>query len=359
MTISRRIGAGYAVMSTAAILMLAWLWRHEFVEEPREFAAMGLPGIHKDTAAEMMTVAFLAAMPILLGLGWWWTRRALQPLQTLAKAAAEIESTNLKLKLPATGRNDEIETLTSVLVAMAARLESSFQEIREFTLHASHELKTPLTVMRAELETVQRERGSASAEEREWVGSLLDEVIRLADVVDSLTLLAKADAGILPFEKASVDLGAVAREAFEDALVMAEAKRVTVTLAIGKGIGPTILGDRRRLRQLLLILIDNAVKYNREGGTIAMAATEKRGFAELQITNTGGAISAETQQRAFQRFARGENAASRAEGCGLGLSIAKSIVEAHGGTITVEPASAEETVVTVQLPGVGASAQIS
>lgn len=347
MTITRRLGIGYAIMASVCVLLLVWLWHHEFVAEAAEFAARGLTDVHKDTAAEFSTVCFLAVIPGLLGLGWWWTRRALAPLAALTHAAEQIESNNLRLPLPRSMNDDEVDTLAAVFDSMTARLDASFQQIREFTLHASHELKTPLTVMRAQLETVLRENGPLPAGQAEWVGSLLDEVQRLAKIVDSLALLTKADAGLVALERQSVPFGELVQEAFEDALILALQGQVRVTL--DECAAAPLLGDRHRLRQLLLILVDNAVKYNRPGGELHIALREVDGSAELRITNDGGAI-APNEQRLFGRFVRGENAMGKVEGCGLGLTIAQWIVQAHGGSIELRAEGGEKTTALVRLP---------
>ena len=348
MTITRRLGIGYAVMAFVCLLVVTWLWYHEFVDEPAEYAARGLGDLHKETAAELVTVVFLALIPVLLGLGWWWTRRVLAPLRALTEVAQNVETHNLRLSLPQSRRHDEVDTLAGVLTAMTARLDASFQQIREFTLHASHELKTPLTVMRAQLETVRREERTLTPAQADWIEGLLDEVQRLANIVDSLTLLTKADAGLVTLAREPVELGELVEEAGENAVMLARAQPLAVRVEECAAL--TVTGDRHRLRQLLLILVDNAVKYNRPGGSIRMALRRRDGEAEFRITNDGGGISPETQRRLFGRFVRGENAAGRVEGCGLGLNIAQWIVRAHQGSIRIFGENGDQTTVELRLP---------
>ena len=348
MTITKRLGIGYAIMASVCVLLLVWLGYHEFVAEAAAFDARGVSDLHKDTAAEFSTLFFLGLVPILLGLGWWWTRRVLAPLGALTRAAEQIESDNLRLPLPRSMNNDEVDKLAAVFASMTARLDASFQQIREFTLHASHELKTPLTVMRGELETALRESESLPARQSEWIESLLDEVNRLARIVDSLTLLTKADAGLVPLERKPVPFGELVQEAFEDALILAQPHRVQVTL--DECADAVLTGDRHRLRQLLLLLADNAVKYNRPGGEIHISLCAQDGTAELRITNDGGGITPETQRRLFGRFVRGENAKGKVDGCGLGLTIAQWIVQAHGGSIQLSSEAGEKTTALVRLP---------
>ncbi len=348
MTITRRLGIGYAVMSSLCLLLLAWLWHHEFVEEPAEFAARGLTDLHKDTSAEFATVFFLGFVPILLGAGWWWTWRVLEPLRALTRAAEQIGSENLRASLPRTMNQDEVDRLAQVLSLMTARLDASFQQIREFTLHASHELKTPLTVMRAQLETRLREGEALPPAQGEWLGDLLDEVQRLAKIVDSLTLLTKADAGLVALERQSVAFGELVEEAFEDAVIMAQPEGVQV--ALGEHPGAIVAGDRHRLRQLLLILLDNAIKYNRPGGKVEISLRERGGLAELRVVNDGEGLSPGAEQRLFQPFVRGDKAVGRVEGCGLGLTIAEWIVRAHAGSIRLSSDANGRTTAMVTLP---------
>jgi len=348
-TISRRIGIGYSIMAAACVLVVAWLWHHEFVEEPAEYAARGLGDLHKDTAVEFYTVCFLASVPVLLGIGWWWTRRLLAPLQALTQAAQRIESSNLRMPLPRSMNNDEVDTLAAVFTSMTGRLDASFQQIREFTLHASHELKTPLTVMRAQLETALRDGGALPAAQTEWIESLLDEVQRLSKIVDSLALLTKADAGLVTLECQPVCLGELVREAHEDALIMAQPHGLKVVMDACDD--AQLTGDRHRLRQLLLILLDNAVKYNRPGGAIQLSLRARQDAIELRVTNDGASgVTPETQRHLFGRFVRGKNAAEKAEGCGLGLTIAQWIVQAHGGSIELLPEAGDRTTVLVRWP---------
>ena len=221
---------------------------------------------------------FQVGLPaVVLGLlgGWWLTRRALAPVTKLTDAVEKIHENNLGEKIPRTNNGDELDRLTEVFNAMTARLEDSFQRIREFTLHASHELKTPLTVLCGETETALRDE-SLSPAERERLLSQLDELRRLAKIVDGLTLLAKADAGQIALKLEPLRLDELVRDNFADAQILAEPHGIQVELTDCEEI--SVRGDRHRLRQLLLNLADNAVKYNQpQGGVIdepaAIAAT--------------------------------------------------------------------------------------
>ena len=230
---------------------------------------------------------------------------------------------------------------------MTARLADSFQRIREFTMHASHELKTPLTVLHGEIET-ELNQGELSPVHREKILGQLDEIQRLTRIVDGLTLLTKADAGQVELNFAPLALDEIMNDVFADAQILARPANLSVSLAVCEKI--TINGDRHRLRQLLLNLTDNAVKYNQSGGTVEFSLRRDGVVAELKIANTGRGIPPEILPRVFERFYRGDVAHSSApDGCGLGLSIAEWIVRAHHGDIRIA-STGDRTTVTIRLP---------
>jgi signal transduction histidine kinase len=283
-----------------------------------------------------------------LGGGWWMMRRALAPVAALTRAAERVNEHNLGDRLPRTGNGDELDRLTEVFNAMTERLNQSFARIREFTLHASHELKTPLTVMHGELETALQDK-ALPGPQREQLESELDEVQRLAKIVDGLTLLTKADAGQIALAREPVRLDELVREACADAQSLARPQDVQVSLAACEEL--TVTGDRHRLRQLLLNLTDNAIKYNERKGAVTLSLRRVGDTAELAIANTGPGIPADTLPRVFDPFFRADASHSQTvEGCGLGLSIARWIVTAHGGTIQLTSEPTRLTTAMVRLP---------
>jgi signal transduction histidine kinase len=231
---------------------------------------------------------------------------------------------------------------------MTARLDGSFQRIREFTLHASHELKTPLTIVRGEFETALSEK-NFTPEQKEWLLNQIDEIERLAKIVDGLTLLTKADAGQVNLKFEPVRLDDLVRENVADAKILAQTQNIQVNLGACDEL--TIPGDRHRLRQLLLNLADNAIKYNCPNGSVAISLQRNNGSAELKVENSGAGLAPDLQPRVFDRFFRGDSSHSSAvDGCGLGLSIAQWIALAHRGTIEFSSEPNKRTVVTVKLP---------
>lgn len=348
MTLRRRLGGRYAVVVVVCLLLLAGLAHHEFVREPRLRREMGLPESPEFFWVELAELFFYGMIPVVFGLGWWALRRTLNPINDLARAVERIHAGNLHESLPRSGQGDEVDRLTEVFNALTVRLNQSFQQVHEFTLHASHELKTPLTVMRAQLETALRD-GSLGAAQRDWMLGQLDEVQRLAAIVDSLTLLTKVDAGLVTLEHEPVRLDELMRECFEDALILAEPSGITVTL--GECAPVTVAGDRHRLRQFLLNLTDNAVKHNRTGGHVSLALRQAGRSAVIEITNTGEGIPPDLRGQVFERFVRGPGARRTAsEGCGLGLTIAQWIVKAHQGTIELSTDESRLTTARVRFP---------
>jgi signal transduction histidine kinase len=309
------------------------------------------PRTSQDDTEEILAIVFWVGVPAALlsiGGGWWLMRRALAPVQALTRAAEQLNESTLGQSLPRTGNGDELDRLTEVLNAMTARLHNSFARIREFTLHASHELKTPVTILCGETETALRDESLTPAQ-RERAASQLDELRRLSRIVDGLTLLAKADAGLVSLNFAAVRLDELVRDSFADAQILAESRGLRVELTACENL--SVRGDAHRLRQLLLNLADNAVKYNQTRGWVSMSLRRAGSAAQITMANSGPGIPPETLPRVFDRFFRGDPAhGSAIEGCGLGLSIARWIVSAHGGAIEIASQPAKATTVTVRLP---------
>ncbi len=335
MSIRTRLTVWYACVLLVSLVAVSALTYYEFMIEGPARSRAQQPS--DPVWEENLEIALFAGLPsLLLALagGWWLARKAFQPLEQLTAAAENIHAGNLKQQLPVGVSDDEVARLTRVFNAMTARLDQSFERVRQFTLHASHELKTPLAVIRGELELTLQQPG-ASAQELERAASLLDEVERLAQVVDDLTFLTKADSGLMAFRQEPVQLDELVREAHADAQVLALQGQLKAELP--QCDPATVNGDRHRLRQLLLILTDNAIKHNQPGGVISLGLTNEGATVELRVTNTGAGLRAHELPRAFDRFFRGQAAtANEAEGTGLGLSIARSIALAHGADLLLE-----------------------
>ena len=274
--------------------------------------------------------------------------KSLAPVIDIDTRTRRITAENLDQTLPVTATDDEIGRLTLTINEMIRRLHDSFAQVRQFSADASHELRTPLTIVRGEIELALRTPKSPD-QYRRVLESTLEEVLRLTSIIDNLLTLAKADQGLYQADFSEVDLRLLLEELFEDSEVLASQKHIAVSLAAGSSI--RIVGDRLRLRQLFLNLIDNAIKYTPEGGRVALAIERQNGNAVFTVSDTGIGIPPEEIPKVFDRFYRVDKARSREMGgSGLGLSIAKWIAELHRGSIAVESELQHGSVFTVRLP---------
>jgi heavy metal sensor kinase len=281
--------------------------------------------------------AFAVASPIVLVLvgllGWWMAGRALAPVRDAAVAAEAITAEHLDQRLPVPPTDDEIAKLTIVLNRMMDRLETSLQQARRFSADASHELRTPLTIIRGELENALRSP-ELPANQEQLLLDLLEETERLTSITDGLLLLSRADAGRLALDRKPVDFSALLRETLEDAEILADTSDIRIESNVSSSV--VLSGHEPFLRQLLLNLLDNAVKYNRPGGLVQVTLEASGDQCILIVGNTGPGIAPEHAGNIFDRFFRGEAArSSRQRGHGLGLSIVREIARAHGGDIAL------------------------
>ena len=348
MTIRTRLSLWYTGVLMASLFFMGGVMYYELVIERRATKAAGLKKEPmEDEVAEIVLSYGLPTVIVTIGVGWWLLRKDFAPLDDLIRAAEHLHPENLHERLPRTGRGDEVDRLSEVLNAMTARLHDSFKHIHEFTLHASHELKTPLAILHAEIETALRDPTTPPAQ-CEAFSSQLDELQRLTKIVEGLTLLTKADAGQVKLAREPVRVDELVRDSFEDAQFLAHAQRIKVDLVECAAV--TVWGDSHRLRQLLLNLTDNAIKHNQPDGHVDITLEANGANSNLRISNTGPGIDSDALPRVFERFFRGEAArANMVEGSGLGLSIVHWIVKAHGGDIQITSAPGQ-TVVSVDLP---------
>ncbi|MEK6566362.1 MAG: ATP-binding protein, partial [Bacteroidota bacterium] len=213
---------------------------------------------------------------------------------------------------------------------------------------ASHELRTPLTIMRGEIEVALRGH-RLNAPTRELLGSVHDELVRLSSIVESLMTLVKSDSGRLVFDVQDVSLNQIIGQIAADAQMLAEGKKIAINVVAAAPV--RVNGDAKRLRQLFLSLVENAIKFSSPRGAITLALEQQNGNAVVNITDTGAGISRKDQPRIFDRFYRGRQPKNgEFGGSGLGLSIAKWIAEAHRGTIEVKSRAGKGSTFTVKLP---------
>lgn len=291
-----------------------------------------------------LPVALLVAI---LG-GYLLVRRALRPVEQIAEKAQQITQHNLSERLPVSRSGDELERLSISLNHMIGRLEDAIQNSKRFVADASHELRTPLTVLRGELENL-TQNGGLNEAERDTLGSMLEEVERLTHIVEGLVALSRLDAGDAKTEWVQFDLAELAATTADQMNLLAEDKGISVQCSSNQSV--LVEGDRARLKQVVVNLLDNAIKYTSRGGSIQLSVTRQNGHAILDVTDSGIGIPAEAVPHVFDRFFRVDKARSRDEGgAGLGLSIVKSICTAHGAEVQVESAPGKGSRFRIKLP---------
>ncbi len=278
--------------------------------------------------------------------GMFLSRQALRPVRESIRAASCLDPEDLSARLPLTGAGDELDQLASAFNRLLERLAACHAQIIRFKADASHELRSPLGAMRAAIE-VALQQPRESEEYRNILASLGEQCERLTSLIDGLLLLARADAGELAIRREPIDLASVATEAAEMFEAVAEERGVRLVAELA---GPaTIPGDASRIRQLVTNLVDNAIRFTEPGGSVTLRVNAVANSATLLVTDTGIGIPAGDLPHIFERFYQVDTARASG-GCGLGLSICRWIVEAHGGTIDVRNTPGKGTVFTVALP---------
>ena len=293
-----------------------------------------------------------AGLGIALLVGWWIGRRAVAPVDRIIEEVREItDGRSLHRRLAEPMVKDEIGRLAETLNQMMVRLERSFAALRRFTADASHELKTPLTVLRAGVERAVT-TPNLPQETLATLEETLQEITRMTELVDALLILARADEGIAPLHRETLDVRAIVEETRETGELLAE--HAGVTLEVASPPTPVMLEvDAQRVRQLLLNLLTNAVKYTPAGGHIRVTLQPEDGQVTLSVTDSGIGIAVGDLPHIFDRFWRADSARTRTgerPGAGLGLAISKWIAEAHGGRIDVTSRPGRGSTFTVTLP---------
>jgi len=273
---------------------------------------------------------------LLIG-GYALARRALAPIDHLATEARRITADRLQQRLSVANHNDEIGRLAAVINETFARLESSFDQLRRFTADASHELRTPLSVIRG-IGEVGLGGTRSPADYKEAIGSMLEEVDRLTNLVDTLLRLSHGDAGTVRLSRETVDLVELTREVVSSLSILAEERRQRLQLDVADGLSVT--ADRLVLREAITNVVDNAIKYGPDASTVSLRLRAEDGHAILTVHDDGPGIPPEYRERIFDRFFRIDEARSRDRGgTGLGLAIARWAVEVNGGRIAVDNTS--------------------
>ena len=302
---------------------------------------------------QIQTVALilLLGLPVAVvtaGLGGYMlARRALAPIERMTERAETITAERLSDRLPVSNPDNEMGRLATVFNATLARLEESFEQMRRFTADVSHELRTPLTAIRSVGEVGLRGRRD-EAGYRTIIGSMLEEVDRLAGLVDRLLTLSRAETGVTTRSIEPVALKELAESVVADLAVLAEEKSQQVVIE-ARG-SPRGLGDRLMVRQALINLVDNAIKFAPAGTAIVIRVVESAGDATVDVIDRGPGIPTAAREHIFDRFFRASSAPADVAGTGLGLSIAKSAVETSGGALTLEQSDEHGSTFRIRLP---------
>jgi two-component system OmpR family sensor kinase len=318
--------------------------------------AVGVPTAGVELAPRRLLSAMLLTAPFIIvasiAIGYALVGRTLAPVDRIVDEVEAIsDGRSLHRRLAFPEARDELARLTLTLNQMLGRLERSFMLLRRFTADASHELKTPLTVLRSGVERAIT-HPHAPADLMEVLEELLIEVNRMSEMVDSLLTLARADEGRAPLHLEEVDLREILADAAETANILGEHASVEVEVSVPREAIP-MRADRSRLRQLLMNLLTNAIKYTPAGGNVWIGTTTPDGQVVLTVRDSGIGIAPGDLLHVFDRFWRADNARSRTgdrPGAGLGLAICKWIAEAHGGSIGVQSRPGRGTAFTVTLP---------
>jgi heavy metal sensor kinase len=292
-----------------------------------------------DAALNRLLDLLAVLLPVLIvcaaGGGYWLVNRALRPVDRLSHTAEQMSLQNLTLRLPVVPTGDALERLSISLNTMLGRLRDSVQTSRRFLADASHELRTPLTVIKGELQELVGDSTLSKADMRERVGSVLEEVARLEHLVSGLLVLSRLDAGEPRRDWADVDLAELVSSTAEQMRLMADDRGIEIELsALTKTV---VRGDRARLKQIIVNLLDNAIRFTKRGGTVWLRTAADEAGSVLEVSDTGIGIPSGSIPHVFDRFFRVDEARSREDGgAGLGLSIVKSICAVHGADIEVE-----------------------
>jgi two-component system OmpR family sensor kinase len=277
---------------------------------------------------------------------------AVRPAQEIAAQAEAIGAGTLERRIRAYADSREYQRLVQVLNTMLARLDAAFEAQRRFTGNASHELRSPLTALRGELELARR-RERPAAEYQRVIDSALEEVERLSRTTDDLLVLARADAGLMQFERRPIDLAERARDNAARLRTAAAERGITLDVACDDAV--PVAGDTGLLDRLIWNLLENAAKFTPPGGRLRLRTERDGGAGVLEVTDSGPGIPAEEAERVFERFYRGDESRTplrETAGTGLGLSIVRAVADLHGATVTADAAAGGGARFRVRFPAI-------
>lgn len=326
-------------LTTYQVEKKQWRVIHQRFQGVSAYVAGDLTEVANEVRSFRIRVMLIVAVGLLLlaAGGWVLAGVALRPVKAVTRVAEQMTSAALHERVLVQGASDEFQALVNVINHMLERLEKSFLQAQRFSADAAHELKTPLTILQGQLDYALRHAPTDSSEQQLYL-SLLDEVQRLKSIVNKLLVLAQSDAGKLTLTKTRFSLGDCVNAMCEDVPLLAP--DLTLDSVCEENV--VIEADAALFRQVIQNLFSNAIKYNREKGTIQCRLRTENGQAVLTITNTLEPDAQVDVTHLFERFYRGDPSRNRKQdGFGLGLSLAREITRAHGGELTVESVTAD------------------
>jgi heavy metal sensor kinase len=295
----------------------------------------------------IIIISIPTSIIVTIVVGYFMAKKALKPVDQIRRAAVKISSSNLDEKIDITGRRDELGRLAETFNAMIGRLKDAFQRINQFSIDVSHELKTPLTILKGETEVaLRKERGKDDYQK--LLLSNLEEIDRMSCIIDDLLLLSKADTKEIKLNIEEVALRDLIMDVCMNMKVVADKKDVDLQISELEDV--RLKGDELKLRRMLLNIVENGIKYSHIGGKVSVSSYVNDGYAKIDVKDDGIGISEEDIKYVFDRFYRADRSRKRESGSGLGLSISRWIAEAHKGSIEVKSQPVQGSMFTIKLP---------
>jgi two-component system, OmpR family, sensor kinase len=301
----------------------------------------------------ILIIGTFTSVGFTIGVGYYMAKKALKPVDKIRRAALKITFRNLDEYIDIGTRRDELGKLADTFNEMISRLRDAFQRINQFSIDVSHELKTPLTILKGGTEVALRKDRDAK-EYRGLLASHLEEIDRMSNIIEDLLLLSKADMGKMQLSLREVPLRDLILEVYVDMKILAEKKNVE--LLVGEVEDTKVKGDELKLRRMLWNIVDNGIKYTQTGGKVEISSALENGNVKIDVRDTGIGIADVDLKYVFDRFYRADRARNRENGTGLGLSISKWIAEAHEGVIEVESRVSLGSLFSIRLPVYGGNA---
>jgi heavy metal sensor kinase len=295
----------------------------------------------------IMVISIPTSICVTIIVGYFMAKKALRPVDQIRRAAVKITSSNLDEKIDIAGRRDELGRLAETFNAMIGRLKDAFQRVNQFSTDVSHELKTPLTILKGGTEVALR-KDREKDEYKKLLSSNLEEIDRMSRIIDDLLLLSKADLKELKLNLEEIAIRDLIVDVCMDMKIFASNKGVEIQVSDVDDV--RLKGDELKLRRMLWNIIENGIKYTPGGGSVTISSHLNDGYAQIDVQDNGVGIPEGDIKYIFDRFYRADRSRRRESGSGLGLSISKWIAEAHQGTIEVKSSPQAGSCFTIKLP---------